>query len=116
VLKGWDGRGQGVSSEAVRNLWIPVRSPGLLRDVLESGDHHVGPHGDTAADQLFRAAIAGGNGTLVIEGVRVAGRTVALLCADGVTDHPRAIERVEVVARATAEALERLVREAKRKH
>jgi len=114
VLKGWDGQGPGVSPEAVRNLWIPVRSPGLLRDVLESGEHHVGPHGDTAADQLFRAAIAGGNGTLVVEGLKVAGRTVALLCADGVAGGPRAIERVEVLAQATAQALERLVREAKR--
>jgi len=114
VLKGWDGRGPGVSAEAVRNLWIPVKSPGVLRDVVQSGEHHVGPYGDTAADQLFRAAIAGGNGTLVVEGLKVAGRTVALLCADGVTGGPRAVERVEVIAQATAEGLERLVREAKR--
>jgi len=114
VLKGWDGEGPGVSPEAIRNLWIPVHSPGVMRQVVERGEGYRGPHGDSAADQLFRAAIAGSDGTLVVEPVRVASRVVALICADDVHYQEAGAERIAVLAQATAKGLERLLRQKKR--
>ncbi|MEM6959664.1 MAG: hypothetical protein AAF645_28530, partial [Myxococcota bacterium] len=31
VLRGWDGFGDGISQDAIRNLWIPTSSPSMFR-------------------------------------------------------------------------------------
>ncbi len=112
TLRGWTGRGPGIVPDALRNLWIPSTSPSMFRDVLRSGEPHYGPHGSSAADNLFRAAIGSRGGTIAIHPVSVSDRVVGLLCADDVpltsTSH------LEELVYATGATLRRLILAARR--
>jgi hypothetical protein len=109
VLKGWDGAGGGHSRDAVRNLWIPTQSPSVFRDVVAHAEPYRGAHGTTAADGLFRAALGSRGGELVVQPVRVGGKVVAVLAADDLRHGDEGVERIEILARAVGEALERII-------
>lgn len=115
VLKGWDGAGPGLTHEAVRNLWIPTHSPSMFRDVIARGEPYEGPHQSSAADGLFRAAVGSRGGQAAIHPVRVGGKVVAVLAADEVAYGAAGRARIEILARAAGEALERLIVESKRR-
>ncbi len=114
VLKGWDGAGAGLSRDAVRNLWLPTSSPSMFRDVMQTGEPYVGAPGTSAADGLFRAAIGGRGGVVVLMPIGVGGKVVAVLAADDVTFGPLGVERIEILARAVGEAFERIIVQRKR--
>jgi hypothetical protein len=109
VLKGWDAAGAQVSRDAVRNLWIPTKSPSMFRDVVAKREAYSGPHGTTAADGLFRAAVGSRGGEIVLQPVAVGGKVVAVLAADDVAFDREGVERLEVLARAVGEAFERII-------
>ena len=109
VLKGWGGSGAGLSRDGVRNLWIPTHSPSVFRDVVAHAEPFRGPHGTTAADGLFRAALERRGGELVVQPVRVAGKVVAVLAADDLRHGDEGVERIEILARAVGEAFERII-------
>lgn len=115
VLKGWDGAGPGVSRDAVRNLWIPTNSPSMFRVVVTRREPYVGPHGTSAADGLFRAALGSRGGSVVLMPVAVTGKVVAVLAADDVRFEREGVERIEILARAVGEALERIIVESKKR-
>ncbi|MEM1416386.1 MAG: hypothetical protein AAGH15_15865 [Myxococcota bacterium] len=115
VLRGWRGVGPEVSPEAVRNLWIPRRSPSVFRDVLESGEPYAGPYGVTAADALYRAATGARGESCSVRPVRVGGRTVALLVADAPAHGALGLERIAVIAQALGECLRRVIAQARRR-
>lgn len=114
VLKGWDGAGAGLSRDAVRNLWLPTSSPSMFREVLQTGEPHVGEPGQSAADGLFRAAVGGRGGDVVLMPVGVGGKVVAILAADDVGFGSVGVERIEILSRAIGEAFERIIVQRKR--
>jgi hypothetical protein len=107
VLQGRDASGAGVSRAAVQRLWIPVKSASVFRDAVANGTRYLGPFGTTSADGVFQAAIGSRGGEVLVQPVLVAGKAVAVLCADGV--HEGGAARIERVARALGEAFERLI-------
>ena len=115
VLKGWDGAGRGITRDAVRNLWIPTNSPSMFRDVVARAEPYEGPHRASAADGLFRAAVMSRGGVVSIQPITIAGKTVAVLAADDVGYEREGRERIEILARAVAEAFERIIVESKRR-
>lgn len=109
VLKGWAGAGDNVSPTAIRNLWIPTSSPSMFRDVVQRVAPYRGPPGNTAADGLFRAALGSRGGEIVLQPVLVSGRLVGVLAADDLAFGTAGAERIEQLARAVGEALERII-------
>lgn len=109
VLRGWDARGSQVSADAIRNLWIPARSPSMFQRVLEDGDCYEGPYGTTTADDLFRAATGSRGGRVVIHAVRVAGKPLGAVCAEGVRFDEVGKRRIEELVIAAGQAFERLL-------
>lgn len=115
VLKGWDGAGEGLTRDAVRNLWIPTSSPSMFRDVVARGEPYEGLHRTSAADGLFRAAMGSRGGEVSIHPVLIAGKIVAVLAADQITYGREGHARIETLARATAEAFQRIILASKRR-
>ncbi len=109
VLKGWNGTGDGISEDAIRNLWIPANSPSVFRTVVESGERYEGPFGSAAADNLFRAATGNRTDNIVVLPVTVDERVVALLVASGVSHDGIGQERLEIVAQGVGRAFRRLL-------
>lgn len=116
VLKGWGGAGVGLSRDAVKNLWIPTSSPSIFRTVLTTQRPYSGPHGHSAADGLFRAALGCRGGEVMVMPVFVSNKIVALLAADEIRFRSAGRERVEILAKAAGEALERIVVSGARKN
>lgn len=113
VLRGWEARGSGISPDAIRNLWIPTTSPSMFRAVVDEREPHRGAYGASAADNLYRAATGSRGGHIEIHPVCVAGRTVAVLCADDVQHGAAGSERIESLAHVVGQALKRLVSQKK---
>ena len=109
VLRGWEARGGNVSPDAIRNLWIPATSPSMFKRVVETGESYEGPYGTTAADDLFRAATGSRGGRVVIHAVRVAGKPLGALCAEGVRFDDVGKRRIEEMVLAAGRAFERLL-------
>ncbi len=114
VLKGWAGAGAGVTQDAVRNLWIPTNTPSVFRDVVREREPYRGPSGTSAADGLFRAATGSRGGEMMLHPVVVGGKLVAVLAADDLSFGDRGARRVEELAKAMGEALERVLVQRKR--
>jgi hypothetical protein len=109
VLQGRDVVGGGVSPEAIYNVWIPVTSASIFRDAITQGTPHFGPYGSTAADGIYKAAIGTVGGDALIQPVHVAGKPVAVLCADDLRFGARGRQRLESLALALGDAFERLI-------
>jgi hypothetical protein len=109
VLEGREAAGHDLSREAVRNLWIPATSRSQLARVVESGEPYLGPHGDTSADLVFRAAVGNRGGDVLLMPIVLSGHTIAVLCIDGPEERNTAVERAEVVGKALADALKRII-------
>jgi hypothetical protein len=109
ILKGWDGVGISLSRDAVRNLWLPLSSPSMFRNVVISTQHYYGPPGDSAIDVLFQAIIRSHGGELIIRPIRLHQRVIALLCADGVSSHEAACEIIETIADEVVNAFAKLM-------
>ena len=109
VLRGWEARGGQLTPDAVRNLWIPIGSPSVFKRVIATGESYEGPHGTSTADDLFRAATGSRGGRLVIHAVRVAGKPLGALCAEGVRFDDLGRRRVEELVLAAGRAFERVL-------
>lgn len=109
VLQGWDGRGPLISTDALRNLWIPVSSPSVFRDIVEAGAVYRGPAGTTTADAIFLTAVAGRPEEVILQPVVVRGRVVGVLYCEDPAYGRAASERAEVIARACCDAFERII-------
>jgi len=110
ILKGREISGGDLPRDAILNLWIPSTSRSLLARVLETKEPYLGPHGDSSADAVFRAALGSRGGDVLLVPVVLSGRTVAVLALDEpVADAVVLLERAEVLSRATADALRRLI-------
>ena len=109
ILRGHEGSSATLSRDALRNLWIPSTSPSVFRNVVATGQPYVGPHGQSAADQIFRAAIRSQGAKLHVEPVELAGRVVGILCVDEPTDESIVVERAQLIARSVAEAFLRII-------
>ncbi|MEM7433514.1 MAG: hypothetical protein AAF436_00085 [Myxococcota bacterium] len=106
VFRGWGGAGPHVTSASIRSLWVPASNPSVLSDVVHRGTSFRGPHGQTAADHLLRAAIGSQGRDIFVTPVRIGERTCGLLCASDPVADARAIEEV---ASAMGRALQRLI-------
>jgi len=109
ILRGWEGRGAGLTRDAIRNLWIPATSPSRMRDVLEQQVAYVGPHGPSAADNIFKAATSNRGGDVLLQPVIVAGTVVGLLCVDDLAPAELSRDRAEVLGIAIADAFKRII-------
>lgn len=109
ILKGWDGVGVSLSRDAVRNLWLPLSSPSMFRNVVISTQPYYGPAGNSAIDVLFQAIIRSHGGDLIIRPIILHQRVIALLCADGVNSRETASERIESIANEVVDAFVRLM-------
>ena len=96
-----------MTRDGIRSLWIPVDKACSLRDALEMQAPYSGTFGQTAADQLLRAALGGEGQLLNIVPVSVAGKTIGLLCA---SDWRSSSEVLTTVADAAGEALARIIK------
>jgi hypothetical protein len=114
ILKGREVAGGGLPRDAVRNLWIPSTSRSMLQRVVETGEAYLGAHGDSSADKVFRAALGSRGGDVLLMPVVLSGRTVSVLALDEpIADGVVLLERAELLTRATADALRRLIVTAK---
>jgi len=107
VFRGWDGAGSHVTSASIRTLWVPASNPSVLSDVAHADKPFRGPHGQTAADHLLRAALGGASGEILVLPVRIDHRICGLLC---VTEPASDSEAFEAVADAMGQAFARLIR------
>jgi len=106
VFRGWDGAGEEMTSAGIRSLWVPASNPSILNEVLHSGRVFRGAYGQTAADQLCRAALGPQSREIVVVPVMIGRRLVGVLCASDPAVDTGAIERV---AEAMSQAFERLI-------
>ena len=109
TLKGWEAAGPGVSAKAVRNLWIPASSPSIFRGVLSNATPYLGPHGPTAADTIFKAAAGSRGGEVMLQPVVLSGKTVGVLCVDGLKSGAAHRKTIEKLAVAIADAFKRII-------
>lgn len=109
VFRGWAGAGSDTTPEAVRNLWIPLRSPSMLREVAERPSTYLGPYGDTAADALLRAAIEARGRLVCLSSVVVQTHTAGVLVVDDPRYGDAGRERIEILAHALGEAFKRVL-------
>jgi len=109
VLKGWDGRGQGISRDAVRNLWIPASSESVFQRAIGTSAPVVGTYGAGIADGLFRAAVGSRGGDVAVWPVAVDGKIAGLLCVDDLRPEATARDRLDAIAAAASAGLRRLV-------
>jgi hypothetical protein len=117
ILKGQEVVGGDLPRDAVHNLWIPSTSRSLLARVLETGEPYLGPHGQSSADAVFRAALGSRGGDVLLAPIVLSGRAVAVLALDEpVADSIVLLERAEVLCRATADAFRRLIVASKAHH
>jgi hypothetical protein len=114
MLHGYRGAGDIAPEIALRNLVVPRDASPTLHGVLTTRSPYRGPWGEEAADELLRAALRSRGGAIGVAAVAVGSRPVGLLTADGMRHGGAGLERLETVARAAGEALERLVLD--RKH
>ncbi|MGB5813266.1 MAG: hypothetical protein WBG86_22210 [Polyangiales bacterium] len=106
VFRGLDGAGANITSAGIRSLWVPATNPSVLNDVVHSGKPFHGPHGQTAADHLVRAALGSQGRDIMVAPVRIGDRMLGLLCA---TDAGSDIDAVEAIASAMGQAFERVI-------
>lgn len=109
VLKGWDGEGPELSRDSIRSLWIPTGTPSVFHDVVVEGDFYHGPHGERAADRLFRATVNSPGRALLVLPVQVNGKVVALFACDDVLFGGEGVERARTLAHGTGAALKRII-------
>ncbi|MEM8609989.1 MAG: hypothetical protein AAGF92_23055 [Myxococcota bacterium] len=106
VFRGWDGAGPNITSASIRSLWVPATNPSVLSEVAHSGKPYRGPHGQTAADHLLRAALGSQGRDLLIAPVFIGSRMCGLLCA---TDPSPDTDVIDQVAEAMGRAFQRLI-------
>lgn len=106
VFRGWHGVGENITSASIRSLWVPATNPSVLNDVAHSGETFRGPHGQTAADQLLRAALGSQGREVLIAPVLIGTRMCGLLCA---SDPGPDSAPIESVAEAMGRAFQRLI-------
>ena len=107
VAQGWDARGEGVAAGAIRNVWIPVSSPSVLRQAATSLEPFVGPVEDTIANGILMAALGRRADRVGVWPVVVRDRAVAILYADGFD--PAGLGRVDEIVHELAQAFERII-------
>lgn len=106
VFRGWAGAGDDITSASIRSLWVPATNPSVLNDVAHRGEVFRGPHGQTAADHLLRAALGSHGREIVVAPVLIGTRICGLLCA---TDPGPDSGPIERVAEAMGQAFQRLI-------
>lgn len=106
VFRGWHGVGEHITSASIRSLWVPATNPSVLNDVAHSGEPFRGPHGQTAADHLLRAALGSQGREILIVPVLIGTRICGLLCA---SDPGPDSKPIEGVAEAMGHAFQRLI-------
>jgi hypothetical protein len=109
ILKGRHAIGVGLTRDAIRNLWIPATSPSTFKAALDAKEPWRGPHGPTAADQVFRAAIGSRGRELALWPIVVAGKAVALVAVDDPADPEFAQELFDSIAASLGDAFQRII-------
>jgi hypothetical protein len=112
VIQGWDGMSAhasvaGVSRESLRNLWIPQTTRSVFRLAIEAGGTFAGPLSESSADSILAAALGGRPTDVIVQLVEVRSRPVGFLYADPYGNSDELAQRIEALATAAAEALER---------
>lgn len=107
VAQGWGARGKGVVSGAIKNVWIPISSPSVLRLAADQKEPYVGPMADTIANGILAAALGGRADEVGVWPIVVRERAVALLYADGpVAGTARPVDEI---VHEVAQAFERII-------
>lgn len=103
TLKGWDGVGAGITRDTIRNLWLPMSSPSIFRDVVIHAQGYNGLAGVSAVDILFQTVIGSLSHEITVRPIALHKRVIALLYAEevkyGDVGHKRISEIEENVVR-----------------
>lgn len=81
---GWDGIGEGLTPQAVARVHVPLEGPGVIRTVVESRSHFLGPLVRTEANVRLLRSLGGGapKGAFAMP-ILARGKVVNVLYADG---------------------------------
>jgi prepilin-type processing-associated H-X9-DG protein len=81
---GWAGAGEGITRETVARLHVPLAEPGVVRTVVSTRAHFLGPLTRTEANiGLLRALAGGAPRTAFAMPILARGRVANVLYADG---------------------------------
>jgi hypothetical protein len=108
VAEGWDAHGGGLTRERVRNLWVPLSSPSVLKDAVATRSTFFGPPPDTLSNGMLLAALGGRPERVLLCPVLVRSMPAGVLYADGVREGADETF-AEAVAGALGAAMERLI-------
>jgi len=108
VAEGWDAHGGGLTRERVRNLWVPLSSPSVLKDVVATRSTFLGPAPDTLSNGMLLAALGGRPESVLLCPVLVRAMPAGVLYADGLREGADE-SFAQSVATALGAAMERLI-------
>lgn len=114
VIQGRDGDGEGVSKDVVRSLSIPLTGESNLRKAAVDGEAYHGPLGKSAAEALYAAVIGARGNHIVFQPIHVSGKSVGLLCLDGVQFGEAGRAQIQMIADALAAAFSRIIKSGKK--
>ena len=110
---GWEGIGDGLTPSTVARVHVPLDGPGVVRTVVESQSHFLGPLARTEANVRLLRALAGGAPRNAFAMPIVArGRVVNVLYADGGRGgfvNPDAIGELLILASKIAQGYDALL-------
>ncbi len=114
---GWEGLGEGLTLQAVARVHVPLDRPGVVRTVVQSRSHFLGPLPRTEANiRLLRALAGGAPRTSFAMPILARGRVVNVLYADdgrGGQVNPDGIGELLILAAKISRSYDVLLQRAK---
>lgn len=103
-----------LDEDRVRRVALPTDAGSVFRRPWALGERYRGACGSSAADAIYLSAIDGVGAHVHIEPVVLEGRVIGLIALDEVNKSPLTEARIEAIAVALSESLERLLSSKKR--
>jgi hypothetical protein len=104
---GLGARGPGIVPGAIRNVWIPITSPSVLRHAVGALEPWIGEIDDTIANGILMAALGQRADRAGVWPVVVRERLIALVYADGFGAD--SVGPIASIVHELAEAFERII-------
>ena len=80
VVQGYDARG--MSRERVRGIRVPLKIPSMFKEVRDSGNPFMDVPGKGSAHTVFKAAMGGDTGEVLLLPIQARGKVSLMLYAD----------------------------------
>jgi hypothetical protein len=114
---GWEGLGEGLTPQVVARVHVPIDQPGVVRTVVESRSHFLGPLPRTDANiALLRALAGGAPRSAFAMPILARGRVVNVLYADagrGAYVDPDGVGELLILATKIAQSYDALLARAR---